>query len=241
MWKDEANLVCWSMSPTLFKEGSLCSPQHSLHMPVNFQGPFSLCFPNRCMLLPRFTLLPCIWKHYTCFLHRATSSVPKAVLLSHSCFTIEMSGTACSNFPLQYISFPISTEGCPHMSFPALFLREQLWEESSTKGKHVKPGPVEMSLASVCLQFVSSLLAHKVFLPCSCMSRYAYAYKCICEHRYTWLCVLVDVEARGQTQVFFRTLSALIFETVALTDLEFAKEARVFGQQTLGLFLLLPH
>lgn len=46
------------------------------------------------------------------FIHRAISSVPKAVLPSHSCFAIKMSGTACSKFlPIQYISFPTSTEG----------------------------------------------------------------------------------------------------------------------------------
>jgi hypothetical protein len=91
-----------------------------------------------------------------------------------------------------------------------------------------------MDIANVDIQFVCSLLAHKALLLCSCMSGYAYVCKCMCEHRYTWVCVLVHVEARGQTQAFFGTLSTLTFETVSFIDLELAKEARMFGQQTLG-------
>lgn len=43
------------------------------------------------------------------FIHRAISSVPKAVLPSHSCFAIKMSGTACSKF------LPISVHFLSHI------------------------------------------------------------------------------------------------------------------------------
>lgn len=57
-----------------------------------------------------------------CFIHRAISSVPKAALPGHTCFTIKMSGMARSKFLFQYISFPISPEGWADMTGTTLSL-----------------------------------------------------------------------------------------------------------------------
>lgn len=108
MWKPGANLLCWSMPSTLrqdhFVHGSiLCTCLGTSRDPSLSTSLTDACL---CLALRGFGVFESM-----CFIHRAISSVPKAALPGHTCFTIKMSGMARSKFLFQYISFPISPEG----------------------------------------------------------------------------------------------------------------------------------
>lgn len=95
---------------TLSEAGSVCSPWHSPDLPASFQGFFCPHLSDMhalCLALHRFWgfIRWYSWNRCMCVTSGAISSVPKAVLLSHSCFTIKMSGMACSKPPPILIYF----------------------------------------------------------------------------------------------------------------------------------------
>lgn len=128
----------------------------------------------------------------------AISSVSKAVLLSHSYFTIKMLGMACSrSLPISIYFLPY-----PHRGLSIHVLQvtapQTVWEESSIKGKHwlhAKMAPTEVGIARVSTWF--ALWSPKQH---SCPAHaWVYLHVCVCvqEHLCTQVHTNVCFSASG--------------------------------------------